>query len=422
MNKSERLLGLLLSWWATWTPAVAASYSVTDLGPYSNVTGQDEAGPKAINRQGVVLAVNAVSGAYRAFLYDGAWTDLGTLGGNLSVASGLNDSSLAVGYSRNASGASRGFLWTPGGTDGVPTNPQMKEIGTFGGRESAAFAINEAGQVTGYAQTSNRDHAFRYRNGELTDIGALLPGGLAHSYGFGINEAGHIVGTGYNAGFSTWQAFYYDGTRAVALSDPRAKYSSGLALNDADHLVGYWTTDDDLDRPFHYHDGVMTDLGTLGGNYAYALAINNHNAIVGGSFVDRDDRVYHAFISSGGALMDLNDLADASLAGWTLVEARAINDLGQIVGVGRVGGADRIFLLNPAPEITGIEARGKDAQIRFTTVKGATYTLVGRDTVAGGASSDIVTGIAGQGTIVTVTDVGALTQPRRFYRARLDPP
>ena len=27
----------------------------------------------------------------------------------------------------------RGFLWTPGGTDGVPGNPQMKDLGALGG-------------------------------------------------------------------------------------------------------------------------------------------------------------------------------------------------------------------------------------------------------------------------------------------------
>jgi hypothetical protein len=53
-----------------------------------------------------------------------------------------------------------------------------------------------------------------------------------------------------------------------------------------------------------------------------------------------------------GMLVDLNDLIPVD-SGWVLVEAKAINDRGQIVGQGHLKSDEkkkmRAFLLTPAP-------------------------------------------------------------------------
>jgi hypothetical protein len=49
-------------------------------------------------------------------------------------------------------------------------------------------------------------------------------------------------------------------------------------------------------------------------------------------------------------MTDLNLQLDSSGAGWGLQQATAINDLGQIVGVGAIGGQQHAFLLNAVPE------------------------------------------------------------------------
>lgn len=48
-------------------------------------------------------------------------------------------------------------------------------------------------------------------------------------------------------------------------------------------------------------------------------------------------------------MTDLNTLLDGSGAGWTLNWANDINDLGQIVGIGTIGGQTHAFLLTPEP-------------------------------------------------------------------------
>jgi probable HAF family extracellular repeat protein len=76
----------------------------------------------------------------------------------------------------------------------------MHDLGTLGGPESRAVAINERGQVVGRAETKAKDeaghpisHAFLWEDGKMRDLGTL-PGGL-ESFAYGINERGQIVGT-----------------------------------------------------------------------------------------------------------------------------------------------------------------------------------------------------------------------------------
>ncbi len=69
-------------------------------------------------------------------------------------------------------------------------NGVMKDLGTLQGRQgSAAYGINNAGQVAGTSNgvpTVSSDHAFRYTNGDMLDLGALP--GADQSYGYAINN------------------------------------------------------------------------------------------------------------------------------------------------------------------------------------------------------------------------------------------
>lgn len=403
--------------------ASAALYSLIDLGVLTDLPSRNDSKPNAISSNGKVAAANVTGGVYRAFLYDASWTNLGTLGGTNSFALGVSESAAVVGRSLVSNGLTRAFLWTPNGTDGVESNPQMKDLGTFaGGMHSEAAGINNAGLITGYAQTATRDHAFRYGAGAMTDIGALLPANLPNSYGLGINEAGHIVGIAYDVFFTFPHAFYYNGSTASDIGNLNMPAASALAINNNDQIAGYASLTNFFVHAFRYADGVMHDLGTLGGHYSYAIAINNSNVIVGGSFTDPADSIYHAFITVSNSMVDLNGQLDATGNGWTLAEARGINDAGQIVGTGQFNSVVHAFLLNPAPEITGIRISGADVLISFSTVNAARYAVASRNDLAGGDWSNLAAGIEGTGGIVTITDAGAANQAKRFYRVSLQSP
>src|SRR5687768_6931550 len=83
-------------------------------------------------------------------------TDLGTLGGDNSHASGINDTGQVVGYSETDSRGRRVHAFITG-----PDGAGMTDLGTLGGDYSWAYGINDAGQVVGYSTTDNgRSHAF----------------------------------------------------------------------------------------------------------------------------------------------------------------------------------------------------------------------------------------------------------------------
>jgi len=401
----------------------AQTYTVADLGPLSDLPGRTDSGPSSINSSGSVAGANVVSGFYHAMVYSGSWNDLGTLGGSESLAGGINDSGQVAGYSQTAAGATNAFLWTPGG------NPQMRNLGTLGGSVSEAYAINNSGQVTGYSDvagpTGPRQHAFVYSGGSLKDIGQSLTVSV-NSYGYGINSSGHVTGTAYDAHYSSAHAFFYDGATTTDLGLLGGVGCSPLALNNQDTLVGYISLSLISDHAFRYATGTVTDLATLGGHYSYALAINNSNAIVGGSFVDSMDSSYHAFIWANGTMTDLNTLLDQSGAGWTLAEARAINDAGQIAGVGNFGGANHAFRLTPStttsiqpPRIQSLKMSGSNVIIQFTTVLNQHYNLQGSASLLPASWTNLQTNIIGTGGTLSITNSAA--SKVQFYRIQLAP-
>jgi probable HAF family extracellular repeat protein len=328
-------------------------------------------------------------------------TDLGTLGGPTSVAFGLNNGGQVVGwgdtqqktgehvqvsyhhYVQVAVYTSHAFLWTPvtaNGTSGtmIDIDPNPKETA-----DSVATDINNIGQVTGSYAAANRAFLWQVGIFELFGYGGRI-------WPEGINNAGRVVGASeidLASGQTVTHAFLYSsGTVQDLDSGDVNNNSSGYALNDAGQVVG-----DKGGTAFLYSSGSFQNLGTLPGDtamvandindataahpvevvgvtsnnhafvwdsmhglqrldslstYSGANGINASGEIVGVSGTSAV--LWQPNPTTGGYVMsDLNSLIPSN-SGMSLIQAYAINDMGQIVGYGVLkNNRVHAFLLTP---------------------------------------------------------------------------
>jgi len=124
---------------------------------------------------------------------------------------------------------------------------------------------------------------------------------------------------------------------------------------------------------------ALTDIGTLGGTYSVARAVNNNMQVVGDAA--RGTGRAHAFVWQSGTMYDLNDLIASS--DWELGMASGINDHGQIVGTGLFQGTTTPFLMSPINTLTGtneIVSLASGVTVSFATVTSPGNTVVSAGT------------------------------------------
>jgi probable HAF family extracellular repeat protein len=240
-------------------------------------------------------------------------SDLGTLGGCCSFATGINDRGEVVGYSDVAETAAHAFLWRRG---------TMTDLGTLGGAESAATAINQRGEVVGWSDTAAGErHAFRWRRGTMTDLGTLPGDSLSLAYG--INDRGQVVGQS-SSGPVRWQR----GAMTRLASPKGATYGAAFDINNRGDIVGYagFPSGFSINRAVLWRNGVVVDLGTPATGNSMAIGINDRRQIVGWS--DRPDGSFGAFLWKRGTMTALRSLTGNG------GQAEAINNRGQVAGSG----------------------------------------------------------------------------------------
>lgn len=184
-----------------WT---ASNNQMQDLGSFRDDTllgGNSEAFGVSANGGIVVGYSDTNSSLPIAFGWPGRnnqLLNLGHLGGGSSIAYAIvvesdrpNPSAFAVGWATNSAGDWRAFL-----IDVSRQNQTMQDLGTLGGRWSAAYDISEDGQVI-VGQSVDREgniRAFRWQNNVMTPLSARG----ADSVAYGVSGDGSvIVGTVY---------------------------------------------------------------------------------------------------------------------------------------------------------------------------------------------------------------------------------
>jgi probable HAF family extracellular repeat protein len=392
MSTLRRLRNFWILWVTTvvlacFSNAVAqASYKVTDLG----AEGSDNLGcAMSVNNEGwtEIMAGNLPPGTQdnqfgqllsgRALIgVDGFKFDLGTLGGqNTWMNWGqINDRAQIVGYSETG-------VLDPNGEDvcGFGTHLtcspflwqsfHMSALPTLGGNNGQASAINNRGEIAGFAEngavdsscppgTTNNRIALPvlWEKGRVRPLPTLNndPDGVA----FGINDQGQAVGYSGTC-IAANHAVVWEKNTPIPLPDLGVEgLSLAWAINNQGQIVGeVLRPDGATDFAVLWQNGEITNLGTLPGDFgSLASGINSKGQVVGSTW-DSKFNWSHGFIYQDGVMTDLNTLLPSSSNLYATM-ANKINERGQISGMAIVrsgpdAGNIHAFLATPAHQSLG---------------------------------------------------------------------
>src|ERR1700730_17668819 len=174
-----------------------------------------------------------------------------------SAALGINNQGEVVGYSFQGEDY-HAFLYSA-------SDRSLTDVSSLGGKVTAACAINDVGQVTGYSQDENGNYlAFLFsRNQPIASLGTL--DNASTSEAFGINKNGAVVGD-RQSGAPNDRAGLFSKNSVEDLdlggsNDPDA-LETAYAINDAGQIVGRHSNGQDTFHAFEIVDGNTTDLQT----------------------------------------------------------------------------------------------------------------------------------------------------------------
>lgn len=266
--------------------------------------------------------------------------DLGTLGGTYSRAYAINNSGDIVGVSRPGVGVERATYWQ----QVSPTTWSIRQLAAAPDEtQSGAAGINDAGVIAGWTyNVASQGDPVRWQSPSSPPENLGSQGSEAG----GINLAGQILGSMPVNG--TTHGFLWENGVITDLGHLGGGQSQGFRINSSGDIAGYSRVipfPDGRTRAVVWKASVIRELPMLpGGTHdAFARDINDAGVIVGHSPTSTGQPhavrwVPSASEPSGYRIEDL---------GLGYSAARAINRYGEIVGEYYRGGTWRAFYWHP---------------------------------------------------------------------------
>ena len=296
-------------------PPTFPVFTATQVAPSTGLGSVSAFNAAAINDQGQVAGtVFSSEGGEQfiaAFLYAGGVTNTVAFS-RASTGNGLNDKGQVVGQQdlqppNPLRPPPQAFLYNY-------SNHTTINIDNVSGRESDAYSINNAGQVTGSLSTATcpipvpfpptclgNTHAFLYTGAALADIGTL---GGTFSEGTSINNLGEIAGISTVANGAT-HLFLYTQGHMHDLGTAAGQTFASAALNDRGEILASTAGSGGVGASYLFRNNTFFKLPFAGSG------INNSTEIVGTK--PAPTAVSRAYLYFRGISIDLNELVDPSL-------------------------------------------------------------------------------------------------------------
>lgn len=362
--KRTVVLALLILVVAAILSPVQASYVVTDIGDLISPM-HTRSYAYSINNKGDIVGTvyvepnsgNPFGSRDRAYLFNDqlGMHELGTLpNGVYSNARSINDNGQVVGWASTEFGLWKAFFWDKSsGMRVISTSPYS----------SWAYAINNNGQVVGHQEIIPSAVQYAFVWDSATGLHDLLPGAGTVSYGYGINNAGNVVGQSGAYAHSPSACCWIDG-KWIGM---QANWASDI--NDSGTIVGNlasraYVWGSNLDQTLH-----LLELAQ-GSTDSNATCINNHGQVVGNQTVNGKQRAC-MWSPSGVELLPLP-------SGSTCAMATSINEIGQIVGYGDSAvSSDRALIWCPDAGVKSIGACNQLPAFVQVTLESVVVTATG---------------------------------------------
>lgn len=231
---------------------------------------------------------------------------------------------------------------------GVLSNQAIKQ----NTNQSASFLdIKPANNLNSFVKPIKRNKASVEINGSVVEIGTL---GGTETFVEQENN-GYVVG-GSNIPMPreevesddvsdlTVHAFVHKDGVIKDLGTLGGAYSSSSSVNSSGIVVGGSQIANGSYQAFKYENNTMSALPNLsGGNHSWAYSINNGGYIVGEA--KNASGAFKAVLWQNGTIIELNSLLPAN-SGWDLTSAKSISNTGAVTGVGKFNGQKTFFQLN----------------------------------------------------------------------------
>ena len=263
----------------------------------------------------------------------------------IGLTTGINASGVVCGYSRKANGNSEAVIWVDTTIISLPYPP-----GANPDSDLRAYGINDAGVVVGYGWDMTGERiAFYYKDGVSYSLDATIRAnglfGLQESNA--VNNRNVICGIADDAwGITVGWTYDIDQDTFAVIGRIGPENSSAVDINIAGQTVGRGRVElGGMIMALTYdHAWYAVDSTAVGTQWGEG--INERGRMVG-SIGTGDARFGWYSDGHGDGHMKIIDLP-----GWTRETVQGVNDRDQIAGYGRTSasGTDtRAFILSPPP-------------------------------------------------------------------------
>lgn len=206
----------------------------------------------------------------------------------------------------------------------------FEDLGTINGFAAYGSALSDDEITVGFSR--DREYVFQAVMWDSSGLCVLplLPG-LYSAFAYGVDPSGTLIAGEMARGWIGIPVLWRE-SHVIDLGTFGGDDAFAADVNSVEQVVGQASNESGYPRPFLWERGVLRDLKTLGGSSGGAQAISESGWVVGWSLTETDEQ--RPTLWKDGEIIELAPYSGSALD---------INDADQIVGVLSEGPIDSFF-------------------------------------------------------------------------------